>query len=175
MTATDQLAALDAKVDETQVRYSAALDASRNRRDLAVDVTRPLADYFHQIEARLRERDAEELRRLMDDFWERIKSDDLELVVPKPGVMSIADPRVAQEEEDALAARNAATSERDTFKQATRAERDAERKSREADAIKEALDSGDADRIREALNGPQGDGPLTSNDLTSAGRVTRGV
>lgn len=153
MTATDQLAALDAKVAEARTRYQGALDTFRrgDQFGAARDVLTPLFDYAHDIEARTREANTEELRKLTADACERIVEDGLVFHVPQRGTVQIVDPTLQEESEAALVALNEATNERNAYEVATRDEREEERKATEAQAIKEALASDDPDRIREAL------------------------
>lgn len=104
MTATEQLAALNAKVAEARARYSKALDTfSRGDQfSAARDVLTPLYEYARGVEARTREDNADELRQLTADACERIIEDGLVLHVPQPGQVTIADPSLGDEMDAAV-------------------------------------------------------------------------
>jgi hypothetical protein len=174
VTATEQLAALDAKVTEARGRYEKALDTFRrgDQFGAARDVLTPLFEYARGVEARTREESADELRQLTADACERIVEGGLVFHVPQPGQVTIGDPSLGDEVDAARDALTKATNERDQFAADSRDEREAERKKAEADQIKDALAGDDPDTIREALSGPQGDGPLTSADLKRERKVT---
>ena len=167
MTATQRLAALDAKVDEAQARYTSALDTLRRSEHTssAVDVLTPLYDFHHGVETRQREADPDELKRLTADACERIVDEGLVFFVPTPGQLRIVDPSYEDEVTAARDALNAARTARTEYEVATRDEREAEAKAARDQEFSEAVNSGDADRVRAILN-PTTDA-LTTADLNA--------
>jgi hypothetical protein len=174
VSATEQLAALDAKVEEANQRYREALHAVERQDDFqaGVDALAGVTEYSRDVETKRREADVDELRRLTGIACERIVDEGLVLVVPAPGTIRLLDPSYEKEMQDALVAWNRAKADRDVFKMESHNERKAEADRAKMEAIRAALDGDDPVALDEALNGP-GDAvaAFTTADLSGSESV----
>jgi hypothetical protein len=178
----EQLADLEATAAAASERVQAARSALRtHREDAAREVAADLIEYRDAIEAKKpsatpeADRPARE-RELTDAFLDAIRERGLVLMPVGAGTeLLVLDPTLTPEYDAALAAQIKANQEVKRFKVLCAEQLDEERRKADADRIKGALAGDDGDAIREALSPSADDesGAFTTRDLPGVGRVHR--
>lgn len=181
-TLTEQLAALEADLEDSRDRHGAALHRKRTARSEAGrEVIAPLIDFTDAIlnrrpDAVPEPERADRKRELIREFFDAIEERGLTLdpVRSSEGyALAVADPSIDAEATAALAAKNTAQQAiRDFYREHGQALQD-EQKKAAADAIRDALAGDDPDAIRDALNGPPADALTTADLAPPPNRVAR--
>jgi hypothetical protein len=154
VNATEQLAALDAKVEEANQQYREALRAVERQDPFqaGVDALSEVLDYHRDIEAKRREANTEELQRLSAKACDQIRERGLVFEVPAPGTIRLTDPSYDEAMDAALANWNRVKAERDVFAMESHTKRKAEADRATMDKVRAAMDGDNLDALREALN-----------------------
>jgi hypothetical protein len=178
----ERLADLEAKAAAAGERVRAARSALQvHRGDAAREAAAELIEYRDAIEAKKpsatpeADRPARE-RELTDRYLDAIRERGLVLMPVGPGTeVLVIDPALAAEYDAAFAAQIDANRQVEAFRTEFADQLDADRRRADADQIRDALAGDDGDAIREALSPGTGNGSgaFTSRDLPGVGRVHR--
>lgn len=172
LSSTERLAEMEEAVAEASKRYESAKSRAVNEWGVTAEACSALAEYRDDVSFKRRAADPEVQAALTRDLFAEVERRGLVLEAAGGGrgMLIVRDPSIVPESEAARLALNKAKGELDRYRRERAEEIEAERKAREAAAIREAIEGDDPDAIRAAIAGPRSEPRMLRREDVLASR-----